>query len=52
MSRILTPAQVWRLMAEGCNANEIAAWAGVSHSVAVAMMANAARRYADRRLAA
>lgn len=43
----LTDADVWTLLLAGCNAVEIAAWAGVSRAVAVAMMHRAARLYAD-----
>ena len=52
MNRRLTPKQVWAFMASGCNADEIADWAGVKRATAVAMMANAARKFADIRKAA
>lgn len=42
----MTARRVWLLMAEGCNAAEIAAYAGIRQSVALAMMANAARKHA------
>ena len=44
----LTPRVVWTLMCEGCNANEIAAYGGVSVPVVVAMMAAAARKHAAK----
>jgi transposase len=44
----LTHRVVWAFLCEGCNANEIAAYAGVSVPVAVAWMAAAARKHADR----
>lgn len=42
----LTDADVWILILEGCNANEIAAYAGVTVSCAHALMAHATRTYA------
>lgn len=42
----LTDSDVWTLVSEGCNANEIAAFAGVAVSAAHAMMAHATRAYA------
>lgn len=44
MRNRLSPSAVWNLMCEGCNANEIAEYCGVSHTVAVAIMAEAARK--------
>lgn len=37
----------WELVAAGCNANEIAAYLGVSVSAAVAMIHHATRHYAE-----
>ncbi len=45
----MTPGLVWTLMCEGCNAAEIAAWAGVRLMVARAWMHRAAREFADGR---
>ena len=42
----LTSENVWTLISEGCNANEISEYAGVSKAVAVAMMARATREHA------
>lgn len=38
MTRPLSDTDVWTFMQAGCNAEEIAAFAGVSRMVAVAMM--------------
>lgn len=46
MNRELTPDDVWVLTTAGCNAHEIAAFAGVSLSAATAMIFHATRRYA------
>ena len=45
----MTDRLVWRFMAEGCNAAEVAAFAGIRESVAIAMMSKAARKFADVR---
>ena len=41
----LTPTDVWTLMKDGFNANEIAHFAGVSEAVALGMMNEAAGWY-------
>lgn len=46
MNGQLNAIDVWTLIAAGCNAREIAAFAGVAMSVAYAMVANATRHYA------
>lgn len=43
---VLTDADVWSLICEGCNAAEIAAYAGIARSAALAHMAHATRAYA------
>ena len=43
--RQLTDADVWQLLSEDCNAREIAAFAGVSLSTAIAMVGRAQSRY-------
>lgn len=48
----LTDAQVWNLMQAGCNALEIALWAGTGMVAVGAMMRRAARVFADARVAA
>lgn len=52
MSRVLTPADVWTFLESGCNAREIAAYAGVSLLTAHAMVAHASRAYGRLELAA
>lgn len=47
MNLELTDDDVWTLVAAGCNAAEIAAYAGVSESTAKAMAARARRVYAQ-----
>lgn len=42
----LTDADVWGFLEAGCNANEIAAYAGVSQSTALAMIVHATRIHA------
>jgi len=42
----LTDASVWAFMAEGCNAEEIGAYGGLSRAVAEAWMAHAALVFA------
>lgn len=42
----LTADDVWTLIAEGCNAREIAEYARVTLSAAIAMMQHATRYYA------
>lgn len=42
-----TTAVVWRLMCEGCNAAEIAAYWHIAPATAVALMAAAARKAAS-----
>lgn len=42
----LTTDLVWLLMAEGCNAKEIAAYGHISEAAALAWMSNAARTFA------
>lgn len=44
----LTSEIVWTLMAEGCNAREIAAYGHISEAAALAWMANAARTFARK----
>lgn len=48
----LTDADVWTFVSAGCNASEIAAFAGVAVSAAHALMAHATRGYAALGLAA
>jgi DNA-directed RNA polymerase specialized sigma24 family protein len=43
---VLSMADVWTLLCAGCNAREIAAYAGVSLSTAWALIARATRCYA------
>lgn len=52
MNRTLNDADVWELVAGGCNAHEIATYAGVSMLTAHSMIAAASRRYARLELAA
>lgn len=52
MRRGLTDADVWEFVVGGCNAHEIAAYAGVSMLTAHSMIAAASRRYARLELAA
>lgn len=42
----LSDADLWLLMQEGCNANEIAAWAGISLAVARARMGELCAKHA------
>lgn len=42
----LTDADVWTLVSGGCNANEIATFAGIAVSAAHALIAHATRAYA------
>ena len=42
----LTPAEVWILLSEGFNAEEIRAYAGVSLETANAMISRASRMFA------
>lgn len=48
----LTDDDVWTFICAGCNAHEIATWAGVTTSAAHAMMAHATRLYAHPQRAA
>lgn len=43
---VLTDADVWQFISEGCNESEIAAFAGVSDQTARALMAHARAVYA------
>ncbi len=52
MSRILSPSDVWTFLESGCNAHEIAAYAGVSLLTAHAMVSHATRAYGRLELAA
>lgn len=42
---ILSDDDIWTLMAEGCNAAEIAAYAGIEKATAVAWMVHARSRF-------
>lgn len=46
MKNELTDADVWTFLEAGCNAVEIAAYAGVSRTTAIAMVARSTRRHA------
>lgn len=52
MSCQVTPADVWTFLEAGCNAREIAAYAGVSLLTAHAMVSHATRAYGRLELAA
>lgn len=45
MRHKLSDADVWTFLEAGCNANEIAAYAGVTRLTAIAMIAHATRAH-------
>lgn len=45
----MTDELVWLFISEGCNANEIAAYGGITRSAAVAWMAHVHRAFASAR---